>query len=102
MKKFCKKLLPIFLKNILYKILSTTNFVRNTCKIYNFVGNDYPRKNYLPIKILRKISKKNLFLKIFLTNLQEKFHVIQKYLTVFTEFVHSTFEWNMRLKAFVS
>jgi len=64
------------LQNILYKTLFATNFVGNTCKFYNFVGNDYPRRNYLSIKILRKMKEKNIFLQIFLTNLQEKFHII--------------------------
>jgi len=50
------------LQNILYKTLFATNFVGNTCKFYNFVGNDYPRRNYLSIKILRKNDKKNSFL----------------------------------------
>jgi len=68
-KKISKKLLPILLQNILYKTLFATNFVENTCKFYNFVGNNYPRKNYLPIKILRKISRK----KFFLANVFNKF-----------------------------
>ena len=42
MKKNCRKLLPIFLQNILYKKLFATNFVENTCEFYNFVGNNYP------------------------------------------------------------
>jgi len=46
------------LQNILYETLFTTNFVRNTCKFYNFVGNDYPQRNYLPIKIPRKNDRK--------------------------------------------
>jgi len=36
------KLLPMFLQNILYKTIFATNFVGNTCKFYNFVGNNYP------------------------------------------------------------
>jgi len=71
MKKNCKKLLPIFLQNILYKTLFATNFVGNTYKFYNFVGNNYPRKNYLSIQLLGKIVGKSLFLQILLTNLQE-------------------------------
>jgi len=31
----------------LYKSLLTTNFVKNIYKIYNFVENNYSRKNYL-------------------------------------------------------
>jgi len=58
-------MLPIFLQNILYKIIFVTNFVRNTCKFYNFVGNDYPRQNYLPIKILRKNNRNFFFYKYF-------------------------------------
>jgi len=64
-KKICKKLLPIFLQNILYKTLFATNFVGNICKFYNFVGNNYSQRNYLPIKILRKNDKKKSFLVIF-------------------------------------
>jgi len=57
MNFFCKKYLKIllwfflqeiavnFLQNILYKILFTTNFVKNTWKFYNFVINNYPRRN---------------------------------------------------------
>ena len=55
-------MLPIFLQNILYKTLFTINFVINTCKFYNFVGNDYPRMNYLSIKIFRKNDSKKFFL----------------------------------------
>jgi len=45
----------------LYKILFAKNFVRNTYKFYNFVGNNYPQENYLLIKIFRKIGKKSFF-----------------------------------------
>jgi len=68
-KFFLKKLLPIFLQNILYKTLFETNFIENTYKFYKFVENDYPRKNYLPIKIFRKNSRK----KFFLVNIFYKF-----------------------------
>jgi len=61
-KKNCRKLLPIFLQNILYKKIFVTNFVENTCEFYNFVGNNYPWRNYLPIKILRINSRKKSFL----------------------------------------
>jgi len=64
-KKICKKLLPIFLLNILYKTLFATNFVKNTCKFYNFVENNYPRKNYLSIKIFNKNDKKKISCKYF-------------------------------------
>jgi len=70
-------LLQIFLQNILYKIFFTINFVENTYEFYNFVRNNYPRKNYLPIRLLEKIARKNLFLQILLTNLQEKSYVIK-------------------------
>jgi len=73
MKKICRKLLPIFLKNILYKTLFATNFVKNTCKFYNFVGNNYPRKNYLPIKILRENVRKKSFLANFFNEFARKF-----------------------------
>jgi len=65
-------LIQIFLQNILYKTLFAKKFVGNTCKFYNFVGNDYPQKNYLPIKILRKMIEKSLFLQIFLTKFVRK------------------------------
>jgi len=71
-----KKLLPILLQNILYKTLFPTNFVRNTYEFYNFVGNNYPRKNYLSIKFFRINSRKKSFIEIFITNLQEKSHII--------------------------
>jgi len=62
-------LLPSFLQNILYKTLfEKKKIVWNTCEFYNFVGNNYLWKNYLPIKILRKNDKKSLFLQILLTN----------------------------------
>ena len=63
----------MFLQNILYKTLFATNFVRNTCEFYNFVGNNYPRRNYLPIKILRKNSRKKPFLAIFFNRFARKF-----------------------------
>jgi len=87
-KKICRKLLPIFLQNILYKTLFVTNFVGNTCEFYNFVGNNYPRRNYLPIKILGKSSRKKPFLAIFLTNLQENSHVILEFVVVKVIFPH--------------
>jgi len=61
LKTNCKKLLPISLQNILYKTLFATNFVGNTCNFYNFVGNHYPWRNYLPIKIFRKSGRKKVF-----------------------------------------
>ena len=61
------------MQNILYKTLFATNFVRNTCEFYNFVGNNYPRKNYLPIKIFRKNSRKKSFLIIFFNKFARKF-----------------------------
>ena len=55
------------MQNILYKILFATNFVGNTCKFYNLVGNDYSRRNYLPIKILKQNSRNKSFLgKVFI------------------------------------
>jgi len=81
-KKICKKLLPIFLQNILYKTLFATNFVRNTCKFYNFVGNNYPQKNYLPIKIFRKNGRKKSFLTIFFNKFARKILCNIKFLLV--------------------
>jgi len=57
------------LQNILYKTLFVTNFVENTYKFYNFVRNDYPRRNYPPIKIFRENDRK----KSFLANYSNKF-----------------------------
>ena len=81
-KEICKKLLSIFLQNILYKTPFAKNFVRNTCEFYNFVGNNYPRRNYCQLKFLEKIAGKSLFLQIFLTNLQENSHVIWEFVVV--------------------
>jgi len=61
------------LQNIFYKTLFATNFVGNTCEIYNFIGNNYPRKNYLLIKILRKNSRKKSFLANFFNKFAKKF-----------------------------
>jgi len=72
MKKIYRKLLPIFLQNILYKTFFATNFVGNTCEFYNFVRNNYPRRNYLPIKILRTNSRKNSFLANFVNKFAKK------------------------------
>ena len=72
-KKIYRKLLPIFLQNILYKTLFATSFVRNTCEFYNFVGNNYSPRNYLPIKILRKNSRKKSFLVKFFNKFERKF-----------------------------
>ena len=71
-KKICQKLLPIFLQNILYKTLFVINFVENTCKFYNFVRNDYPQRNYLQIKILRKYDRKKYFLANFFNKFARK------------------------------
>ena len=76
MKKKLQEIAANFLQHILYKTLFATNFVGNTCEFYNFVGNNYSRRNYLQIKILRKNNRKKSFLAIFLTNLQENFRVI--------------------------
>jgi len=73
MKKNCRKLLSIFLKNILYKTFFATNFIRNTCEFYNFVENNYPQRNYLPIKILKKNNRKKSFLANFINKFAKKF-----------------------------
>jgi len=72
---FFRKLLPIFLQNILYETLFATNFLGNTCEFYTFLGNNYTRKDNLPIKILRKNSKK----KYFLANVLKKKLVMTSY-----------------------
>jgi len=56
----------------LYKTLFITNFVENTYEFYNFVGNNYLRKNYLPIKIFKINSKNKYFLANFLKSFQKK------------------------------
>jgi len=38
----------------LHKTFLAENFVKNTCKFYNFVKNNYLRRNYLSIKIVEK------------------------------------------------
>jgi len=63
----------MFLQNILYKTLFTTNFVRNTYEFYNFVGNNYSPRNYLPIKILRKNNRKKSFLINFFNKFTRKY-----------------------------
>ena len=55
-------MLPFFLQNIMYKTLFAINFV----------GNNYPRRNYLPIKILRKHSRKKSFLANFFNKFAKK------------------------------
>ena len=62
-KKNYRKLLPIFLENILCKTLFVTNFVKN----------NYSQKNYLLIKILRKNSIKKYFLANFFNKFTRKF-----------------------------
>jgi len=69
-------LLSIFLKNILYKKIFTTNFVRNIYELYNFIGNNYPRRNICHLRFLEKITRKSFILQICLTNLQEKSRII--------------------------
>jgi len=64
--------LSIHLQNILYKTLFVTNFVENACEFYNFVGNNYPRKNYLLIETHRKNSRKKSFLTIFFNKFAKK------------------------------
>jgi len=58
MKKNCKKLLSIFLKNILYKTFFVINFVGNTCKFYNFIKNNYQKENTYRLRFLEKMAKK--------------------------------------------
>jgi len=57
------------LQNILHKMFFAKNFVENNCEFNKFVGNNYPQKNYFPIQIRRKITKK----KSFLTKFYNKF-----------------------------
>jgi len=45
----------------LYKTLFTTNFTENTYEFYNFVENNNSQRNYLPIKIIKKIAGKILY-----------------------------------------
>ena len=62
-----------FFANILYKTLFATNFIGNTCEFYNFVGNNYSRRNYLLIKIIRKNNKKESFFANFFNKFVRKF-----------------------------
>jgi len=78
MKKKCRKLLTIFLWNILYKTLFETKFVGT----WGTNVEKYPWRNYLPNKILIKNSRKKYFLAVFLTNLQKNSHVIREFLVV--------------------
>ena len=41
MKKIYKNFYKLFLQNILYKTLFKFFFIKNTCKFYNFVENNY-------------------------------------------------------------
>jgi len=68
-KKFTENCCQFFCKIFCNKTLFTPNFIGNTCKFYNFVENNYPRRNYLPIKSFRKNNRK----KSFLTNCFNKF-----------------------------
>ena len=68
--------------DILYKTLFATNFIGNTCKFYNFVENDYPQKNYLPIRILRKNCRKKSFLANFFNKFAKKSHIIWEFIVV--------------------
>jgi len=56
-----KKNLRNYYQFFLYKTLFTPNFIRNIYKFYNIVKNNYPRKNYIPIKILNKNNRKKYF-----------------------------------------
>ena len=56
----------------MYKTLFATNFVGNTCEFYNFIGNNYPQRNYLPIKIIKN-SRKKFFLVNFFNKFARKF-----------------------------
>ena len=71
-QQICKKLLPIFLQNILCKTLFTTNFAGNDYEFYNFVENNYSKRNYLPIKILSKIRRKKSFLANYFNKFEKK------------------------------
>jgi len=57
----------------LYKTFFATNFVRNTYEFYNFVGNNFPRRNYQPIKLLRKNKRKRSFLTNYFNKFRRKF-----------------------------
>jgi len=56
----------------LYKTLFITNFVENIYEFYNFVENNFSRKNYLIIKIFSKNSRKKSFLVNFLNKFAKK------------------------------
>ena len=73
------------------KTIFTANFTGNISEFYNFVGNNYPQKNYLSIKIPRQNNKKNLFLQNFIINLQEKFHKIWEFIVLWLNVYWYTF-----------
>jgi len=62
MKIKLQEIAAYFFQNILYKTLFATNFVENTCKFYNFVGNNYSEEITCQLKFLKKIVRKSLFL----------------------------------------
>jgi len=68
-----------FEKIFLYKTLFIVTIVGNTCKFYNFVGNNNPRWNYLLIKILRKNGKNKPFLANFLNKFARKISCNMKF-----------------------
>jgi len=85
------------LQNNLYKTFFATNLVKNTCEFYNFVANNYPRNNYLPIKILRKNSRKKFFLANFFNKFARKFPYNMKiFSTVYITNKNISFHVNYR------
>jgi len=46
----------------LYKTLFAINFVKNTCKFNNFVGDDYHEEITWQLKFLKKNTEKIIFL----------------------------------------
>ena len=72
------------MQNIWYKTLFAKKKIAwNTWEFFNFVGNNYPQSNYVPIKILRNNGKKKCFLAIVFNKFaKKKSYVIWKVLVV--------------------
>jgi len=62
-KKIARNCCQFFYKIFCIKTLFTTNFIKNIWEFYKFVGNNYLRRNYLSIKIMK--NYKFYFLQFF-------------------------------------
>jgi len=62
MKKITRNYHQIFCKIFFIKHFSQQILLKNTYQFYNFVENNYSRRNYLQLKFLKKIARKHSFL----------------------------------------